>query len=456
MSGAPTPPVIPEPFANAADPLYITTIPDTTGTAGRASYRLGFPPLTMQPVAGGGKPPFGQDVNGILFALSSHDYYVQSGQLFKYSSAVSTAMGGYAVGTILGSTDNVTVWFNTSDGNTTDPDGGSAAGWVSLYTSGFQPFTGLTGGTVTMTAKQAARKVITLSGVLTSNLTVVVPNWLAPAGRWLFINNTTGSFATTVRTSGGSGVTIPQGGPSAPVEVYGDGTNIYPAVAPLSIPIDQAATPLTIVQRTNSGYILGTYFNQSSGLENPTVGAVFVQNSGADGYLRKISLANIQAQMALGGFAGLVTPSQVPSAAVTQYASLILASAALTGIPTAPTAGVGTSTSQVATTAFANPARSTGNPAYFKTAGGDIVCRGTVHIGDIIGPIGGSVSFPAGATYSSPPVVTVSLQDTNNGGATAVCTVEGSGPTVSGFTWAAREIASFVQNASILWHAIGS
>jgi hypothetical protein len=355
MSGAPTPPVLPEPFANDADPLYITTIPDTTATPGRASYSLGFPPLTMQPVAGGGKPPFGQDVNGILFALSSHDFYVQSGQLYRYSSAVSTAIGGYAVGTLLGSTDNVTIWFNTADANATDPDGGSAAGWVSLFTSGFQPFVGLTGGTVTLTAKQAARKVITLAGILTSNLTVIVPTWVAPAGRWLFINNTSGSFTTTVRTASGSGVAVPQGGPSNPVEVYGDGTNVYPAVAPLSIPIDQAATPLTIVERTNNGYILGAYFNQNSGLENPTVGAVFVQNSGADGYLRKIGLANLQAQMALGGFAGLVTPSQVPSAAVTQYASLILASAALTGIPTTPTAGVGSTGSQVASLSFANP-----------------------------------------------------------------------------------------------------
>jgi len=129
-----------------------------------------------------------------------------------------------------------------------------------------------------------------------------------------------------------------------------------------------------------------------------------------------------------------------------------LASPALTGTPTAPTAAVGTSTTQIATTAFANPARTTGNPAYFKTAGGDLVMRGTVHVGDIVGPVGASVSFPT--SFGSAPVVTVTLFDANNGGASAVATAENA-ITTSGFNWAAREINSFVQNATIEWHAIG-
>lgn len=370
MSGAPKPPVIPEPFANGADPAFITTIPDTTATAGRASYQLGFPPLTMQPVAGGGKPPFGQDVNGIFFAVSSHDFYVQAGQLFQWDATVAASIGGYAIGTLLGSTDLKTIWFNTIDANSTNPDGGGAAGWVSLFASGFQPLTGLTGGTVTLTPTQAARKVITLSGVLTSNLAVVLPTWVAPAGRWLFINNTTGSFITTVRTAGGSGVAVPQGGPSSPLEVYGDGTNIYPAVSPLIVPIDQAPTPLTLAERTNAGNINAQYFNQASALENPSLGAVFVQAVGGDGYLRKITPANFAAQIALSLFGGQVTASQVPLAAVLQYGANILASAVLTGTPTAPTAAVGTSSSQVATTAFANPDTTLANPGHSTLSGG--------------------------------------------------------------------------------------
>src|SRR4051812_33815791 len=95
----PTRPFIPQPFANNADPAFITAIPDTTVSTQRASYDLGFPPLTMQDEVGGGKPPYGQDVNGILNALSAHIFAQQAGQLYNYSSSVSTAIGGYPIGT---------------------------------------------------------------------------------------------------------------------------------------------------------------------------------------------------------------------------------------------------------------------------------------------------------------------------------------------------------------------
>jgi len=55
---------------------------------------------------------------------------------------------------------------------------------------------------------------------------------------------------------------------------------------------------------------------------------------------------------AISQLAGQVTNAQVPESAVTQYAADILASAALTGTPTAPTASSGTDNTQVATTAF--------------------------------------------------------------------------------------------------------
>lgn len=404
MSGAPKPPVIPEPFAKNADPLYITTIPTTTGVAGRASYNLGFPPLSMQPVAGGGKPPFGQDVNGILFAVSSHDFYVQAGQLFQWDTNVAAAVGGYAIGTLLGSTDLKTVWFNTIDANSTNPDAvdGSATGWVSLFATGFQPFTGLTGGvgqpTVTLNPTQAARKVITLAGTLTGNLAVVFPNWTAPAGRWLLINNTTGAFTVTARTAAGTGVNVPQGGPSNPLEVYGDGTNLYPAVTPLGVPISQAADPLTLAERDNTGNVFGNFFHTAAPAEAAGgFSNVYCEGAGSDqdGLIRKFTLAYFQAQLTLSLLNGQVTAGQVPLAAVLQYAANILANATLTGTPTAPTAAVNTSTTQVATTAFANPASSLTMPGSFKTASGHIINYGTAN------PAGGSVTVPLTTPYSA-------------------------------------------------------
>lgn len=55
------------------------------------------------------------------------------------------------------------------------------------------------------------------------------------------------------------------------------------------------ATNSTVAKRTAAGYLLATYFSQTSGLEVPVIGAIFVQNSAADGFMRKISLANFNA-----------------------------------------------------------------------------------------------------------------------------------------------------------------
>jgi hypothetical protein len=379
-------------------------------------------------------------MNGILFALSSHDYYVQAGQLFQWDTNVAASIGGYAIGTILGSTDGITVWFNTTAANSTNPDdNATAAGWVSLFASGFQPFAGLTGGVLALTATQAARKVITLSGILTSNLAVVFPNWVAPAGRWLIINNTTGAFITTARTAAGTGVTIPQGGPSNPVEVYGDGTNLYPAVSPLSVPIDQAATPLTLAERTNTGDIFARTFNASIAPSNVTAINVFYDDG--DGYLNKITPAHLAAQIALTALAGQVSAGQVPLAAVTQYAANILSSAPLTGTPTAPTAAPGSTGTQVATVGFANPGVAVnGNGICINLPSGYKVQAGTCN------PNGGTaaVTFPVPFTSSVFPVA-ISMA----GGSVQTWLPSAQPPTLSGMHVSNSGGSSF-------WIAVGT
>jgi hypothetical protein len=332
MPGAAYPPTLPAVIANGAGGGFITnpmppTPPGSPPEA--ASIELGFPPITMQPELSGGLPPDGQDMNGFLFLISSHTMYVQCGQLYQYNSTLATDIGGYLAGTVLGMLDGTGMWLNLVNGNTTDPDTGGA-GWVPLTAYGFTTLTGLTGGTVNLTAAQSKYAVIVLDGVLSSNLTINFPENIQ---QWLIVNNTTGAFVTTAKTAAGgsSGPTVPQSGFTAPLGIYsvGDG-NIYPTVAPLSVPISQSATPLTLVERTSAGYAFAAYFNQTSSLENPTIGAVFVQNSAADGYLRKINLANF----------------------ITQLAPPLFTSPALTGTPTAPTAPVGTNNTQLATTAF--------------------------------------------------------------------------------------------------------
>lgn len=306
MSGAPTPQIIFEPIAADAAPANITSpMPDAAPGGNAASVQQGFPAITMISELAGGKPPLGQDMNGFLNLLSGHAFFLQCGQFWPYSSTLASEISGYNAGAILEMADGTGLWLNTVASNTSNPDSGGA-GWVPLSAYGVTS-AGAVGGTLTLSAAQARYPIVIISGALTSNLVVQVPNRL---GRWLFVNATTGAFALTVRTTSNlAGVNVPSGGGLAsPVEVYciGDG-NIYPTVTPLAVAIDQAPTPLTLAERTNAGYLLATYFNQNSNLEIPAVGAVIVQNTAADGFFRKIPLPDFLEQVftSTGGGGGV-------------------------------------------------------------------------------------------------------------------------------------------------------
>lgn len=291
--GVPTPTFIPEPFANhAAGGLINFPIPDAPpgSPLNAASWSQGFPSTTMQPIVAGGLPPLGQDVNGILFTLSQSTYALQAGQLYGFNATFTGSISGYNVGAVLAMGDGTGLWLNTSAGNQTNPDNDpTSLNWVPGIAYGRTSLTGLTGGTVTLAPSQGKYALIFLAGTLTSNLTVVLPTTLQ---QWLIVNNTTGAFSTTAKTAAGTGVAIPQGGASSPTGVYCDGTNINLSNSPLSVPIATAATPLTLLERDNTGQGFLTRVNLSSNpAENPVVGAVLVQDSALDGYGRWASLS---------------------------------------------------------------------------------------------------------------------------------------------------------------------
>jgi hypothetical protein len=99
--------------------------------SGAASLDDGFVPLNMTDPTAGGVPPFGVDMNGILFYLSSWCAYFAAGQLPFYDAALQTFMTGYAIGSVLAQVANPAArWTSIVDGNMTDPDTGGA-GWVS-------------------------------------------------------------------------------------------------------------------------------------------------------------------------------------------------------------------------------------------------------------------------------------------------------------------------------------
>ena len=84
-----TPSIIPEPFAEHGAK---NVIPEESPGASEpnASWTQGFPPVTMLNRQAGGKPPLGQDFNGILNALSQHLFFTQSGCVYPWMGADET------------------------------------------------------------------------------------------------------------------------------------------------------------------------------------------------------------------------------------------------------------------------------------------------------------------------------------------------------------------------------
>jgi hypothetical protein len=256
---------------------------------------------------------------------------------------------------------------------------------------------------VNLTAAQAAKSVIVITGVLVANLQVNFPTSLR---RWLVVNSTSGAFTTTVKTPAGAGVNVPQGGFGAPTEVYGDGTNLYNVVAPITLPTDVAPTANTIALRSNNGYLYATYLNQNSPLENFTISEVFAGIG--DGFIRKINRPNFAANFLLSQFAGQVTDAQVPVTAVNQHRAAILDNSNLTGTPTAPTPPVGDASTRVATTLFAYGSVSFSTNGLTRLANGLYFQWGTV-------AYGGGTTNPLGFVNFPVPFPNACLGVTGNG-----------------------------------------
>lgn len=210
-----TPDQIVTPWAEAG---LKDTIPQTADPVnGRAGYDQGFPAINMIPKAAGGIPPFGQDFNGIFYDLTVAMQYLQAGGSFPFDGTWATAVGGYPIGALVSRSDNSGLWRNTVANNTSNPESGGA-GWQP-EDAGATSVT-MTSSNVTLTALQAARSMIIITGALTANLQLIFPTYVK---QWLVINNTTGAFTITCKTAAGTGLVAPQGASSS---FYGDGTNI--------------------------------------------------------------------------------------------------------------------------------------------------------------------------------------------------------------------------------------
>lgn len=213
------------PFAASGAKNAIPVASQIGIVAGAASLTDGFPPLTRTPLAAGGVPPSGLDMNGIIYELSAILRWANAGAGYVYDGtfAADSNVGGYPKGARVLRSDGQGYWFNTTDNNTTDPEGAGAvaAGWVPDFTNGVAAVT-MTGSNVTLTALEYGKPIIVISGLLTANLNLIFPSI---AGEWSVINNTTGAYSVTCKTAAGTGVVV-----NSAQAIVGDGVNIYSAV----------------------------------------------------------------------------------------------------------------------------------------------------------------------------------------------------------------------------------
>lgn len=224
-----TPAQITVPFATSGLKNSIPAASDPVN--GKAGYDAGFPAINMAPKTAGGIPPFGQDFNGIFFDVTTALRFLEAGGSFPFSSAFSTAVGGYPLGALVSRTDGSGLWRNTVANNTTDPEA-FGAGW--LPEDAGITSVAMSNANVTLTALQAAKTIIVITGTLTANLNLIFPTYLK---QWLVVNRATGAFSVTCKTAAGGGVIVPTG---MTQPIYSDALDIL-----ASVTVNGAATETT-------------------------------------------------------------------------------------------------------------------------------------------------------------------------------------------------------------------
>ncbi|CAJ9922175.1 Tail fiber protein [Burkholderia pseudomallei] len=302
MQANQTPTLVPLAFAAGG---AFNAIPEASqiGTnPGGASLVDGFPPLTRTPIAAGGIPPSGLDMNGVLNLITQSTRWAHGGGRYAFNSAFAadTNVGGYPAGAMLMSADGFGTWLSLVDNNSDNPDTGPGTKWAPSQAYGFSAISGLTNVNVTLTPAQAMKSRIVLTGALTGNVQIILPAWTR---EWTIVNNTTGAFSITAKTASGTGVVIPAG----PTRVVGDGTNI-------TQPAENIASATLSTQPVTAGQIgaIGSQgslpINTSAKINGVNSANLLVNGSGELGSSNWSFAANFATQNdvtgGIGGFFG--------------------------------------------------------------------------------------------------------------------------------------------------------
>ena len=235
------------PFAESGNRNVINANLEAGDASNKATFTYGFPQITMTPKASGGLPPFGRDMNGILYSVTAMLQYMQAGGQYTYDSSFATAIGGYNQGALVQQADLSGLWVSTIDNNTSNPET-SGSGWMPLD-SGSYSFN-VTTANVTLTNGQAAHPVLIIGGTLTGSRIIFVPTFRQI---WTIINNTSrGSYTLTIKTTSGTGISLS----NSVEQIVCDGTNIYRVTAEQATTVPIGGLVWHFGQTIPSGYLL--------------------------------------------------------------------------------------------------------------------------------------------------------------------------------------------------------
>lgn len=102
------------------------------------TWNIGAPPITMIEKELGGKPPKGQDFNGVFNAISEHTVFIQNGGRYKWSQDVVNENDGYPKDHIVQSNDGKKEFISTTDNNKNNPNT-NMQGWLVYSGQGSVP-----------------------------------------------------------------------------------------------------------------------------------------------------------------------------------------------------------------------------------------------------------------------------------------------------------------------------
>jgi hypothetical protein len=338
--------------------------------------------------------------------------------------------------------------------------------------------------TITITnsnAAQAARALVlnvtSAFGSLTATRELVVPT---SQKQYIVQNNTTGGQSITVKTSGGTGITVPNG---RKAHLYVDGTNVVQmfdfvdinggAIDGTAIGAASASTgAFTTLSSSSTTTLNGTTIPASVTLVSTAATQTLTNKtiSADDNTLSGIAASSFVLSNASGNIDGSAAQKAIPSGVVvgttdtqtltnktinltsntlvatsaqiaaavtdeTGTGALVFASSpALTGTPTAPTAAAATNTTQIATTAHVFAERSNTATLTNKTISADDntlsgIAASSFVLSNASGNIDGAAAqkaIPAGVVVGTTDTQTLTNKTLNTGTAITAGTINGA------------------------------